>query len=102
MGTAERPPLAGPTAEVRVLRLARGERPVEQRDRVAGEEPLEIRVGGPGQPFTQVAVTMRTPGADFELAAGFEGVAELHQFSDAGDDAGLFGEWRQRNIKPKQ
>lgn len=71
MATAERPPLAGPTAEVRVLRLARGARPVEKRDRVAGEEPLEIRVGGPGQDLTQVAVTMRTPGADFELAAGF-------------------------------
>ena len=86
MGTAERPPLAGPTAEVRVLRLARGERPVEQRDRVAGEEPLEIRVGGPGQPFTQVAVTMRTPGADFELAAGFlltEGfVVDNHEIAD--------------------
>ena len=54
-----------------MLRLARGERPVEKRDRVAGEEPLEIRVGGPGQEATQVAVTMRTPGADFELAAGF-------------------------------
>ena len=68
---SDRPPLAGPTADVGVLRLARGERPVEKRDRVAGEEPLEIRVGGPGQELTQVAVTMRTPGADFELAAGF-------------------------------
>lgn len=39
-------------------------------DRVATEEPLEIRVraGGEKRP---VAVTMRTPGADFELAAGF-------------------------------
>ena len=35
-------------------------------DTVAGEEPLEIRVGG--SPY---AVTMRTPGADFDLVAGF-------------------------------
>ncbi|HSK97987.1 MAG TPA: formate dehydrogenase accessory sulfurtransferase FdhD [Euzebyales bacterium] len=35
-------------------------------DSLAAEEPLEIRVGGEA-----VAVTMRTPGADFELAAGF-------------------------------
>ncbi|HEY2207662.1 MAG TPA: formate dehydrogenase accessory sulfurtransferase FdhD, partial [Gaiellaceae bacterium] len=37
-----------------------------ERDRVAVEEPLEIRIGG-----TPVAVTMRTPGHDEELALGF-------------------------------
>src|SRR5205823_6303881 len=35
-------------------------------DRVAVEEPLEIRIGG-----APVAVTMRTPGHDEELALGF-------------------------------
>jgi FdhD protein len=37
-----------------------------ERDRVAVEEPLEIRVNG-----EPVAVTMRTPGHDEELALGF-------------------------------
>jgi FdhD protein len=37
-----------------------------QRDEVAVEEPLEIRVGG-----APLAVTMRTPGHDEELALGF-------------------------------
>lgn len=32
---------------------------------------MEIRAGGPDQDPVQVAVTMRTPGNDFELAAGF-------------------------------
>jgi FdhD protein len=36
------------------------------QDSVAGEEPLEIRVGD-----APLAVTMRTPGHDLELAAGF-------------------------------
>jgi FdhD protein len=40
-------------------------------DTLAGEEPMEIRAGGPGQEAVAVAVTMRTPGGDFELAAGF-------------------------------
>ena len=38
----------------------------EEADRLAVEEPLEIRLGG--RRFT---LTMRTPGHDDELAAGF-------------------------------
>jgi FdhD protein len=58
--TAERPPYA--TAEVDVVR-----RPGDpERDLVAVEEPLELRIGG-----EPVAVTMRTPGHDEELALGF-------------------------------
>jgi FdhD protein len=49
-----------------VLRVTVGEPPTHRRDTLAGEEPLELRVGG-----KSLAVTMRTPGADFDLAAGF-------------------------------
>jgi len=57
----EAPPYSA--AAVDVLRLPAG---ATERDRVAVEEPLEIRIGG-----TPVAVTMRTPGHDEELAIGF-------------------------------
>jgi FdhD protein len=40
-------------------------------DLVVGEEPLEIRAAGPRQEPVQVAVTMRTPGYEEELALGF-------------------------------
>ena len=52
----------------------------ERTDMLAGEEPLEIRAAGPGQDPVRVAVTMRTPGHDFDLAAGFlitEGLAAV-------------------------
>jgi FdhD protein len=58
---AQAPPYS--TRDVDALRLPSGDR---ERDLVAVEEPLEIRIGG--QP---VAVTMRTPGHDEELALGF-------------------------------
>jgi FdhD protein len=55
-------------ARVTVVRGGHGD---QRPDRLAAEEPMEIRVAGAGQEPTNVAVTMRTPGHDFELAAGF-------------------------------
>jgi FdhD protein len=49
-----------------VTRLEVGGAPRVREDRLAAEEPLEIRLGG-----RSLAVTMRTPGHDVELAAGF-------------------------------
>jgi FdhD protein len=43
-----------------------GERAQRRLDRLAVEEPLEIRLAG-----CSVSVTMRTPGDDLDLAAGF-------------------------------
>ncbi len=53
-------------AATSVLRWKQGNARPEESDWVAREEPLEIRVKG-----ESVAVTMRTPGNDKELALGF-------------------------------
>ncbi|MEO6509802.1 MAG: formate dehydrogenase accessory sulfurtransferase FdhD [Nocardioides sp.] len=67
----------GPTVRTRVHEHGEGTERTRE-DRLATEEPLEIRLGWPGAPPRRVWVTMRTPGHDFELAAGFfchEGMA---------------------------
>ena len=51
---------------VEVIRVAHGVAAPAAGDRVAPEEPLEIRVAG-----DTLALTMRTPGDDRELALGF-------------------------------
>ncbi|HEX6539825.1 MAG TPA: formate dehydrogenase accessory sulfurtransferase FdhD [Candidatus Dormibacteraeota bacterium] len=58
----------------RVLQVSVGGRSSWRTDELTAEEPLEIRVNG-----RPVSVTMRTPGADFDLAVGFlltEGVID--------------------------
>jgi len=77
-------PVNTPTERVRLTEVRDGAA-VERDDEVAGEEPLEVRVepfpARPAERF-RLAVTMRTPGADFELAAGFlvsEGVVRRRE-----------------------
>jgi FdhD protein len=60
----------GPTVRLRVEE-SHEEHTRGREDRVITEEPLEIRLAWPGHPAQRVWVTMRTPGHDFELAAGY-------------------------------
>jgi len=79
-------PRPGPSVEVRIVDVRDG-RSQPRFDRIATEEPLEIRLRAGGRTKT-VAITMRTPGNDFELAAGFlhgegiiRGLTDLHSLS---------------------
>jgi FdhD protein len=63
-------PLRRNITQARVLAVRDGAAH-ELADRLATEEPMEIRAQGPGQDAVSIAVTMRTPGADFDLAVGF-------------------------------
>ncbi len=85
---------AKPDNRVRIVRVRPGG-VAHARDRVAGEEPLEIRLVAGGR-RESVAVTMRTPGHDFELAAGFlagegviagrDDVAAIRYCTEVGED----------------
>jgi FdhD protein len=54
------------SSQIRIVRITSKKRAVECTDVVAQEEPLEIRIRN-----QSIVVTMRTPGNDRELAAGF-------------------------------
>ncbi|MGB7207590.1 MAG: formate dehydrogenase accessory sulfurtransferase FdhD [Pyrinomonadaceae bacterium] len=61
-------------SETAVRRIAAGEEPVDFADVLAVEEPLEIRIGfhkNGKLTHKPISITMRTPGDDAELAAGF-------------------------------
>jgi FdhD protein len=73
----------GPSERTRVVEHNGADRRVHE-DRLATEEPLEIRLAWPGASARRLAVTMRTPGHDFELAAGWlvhEGVLTREQIT---------------------
>jgi FdhD protein len=75
--------VTGRTARRRITRITLDAGQVSDRaDLLAGEEPLGIRIGGQA-----VTLTMRTPGDDIDLAAGFllaEGIV-----SEPGDIAAI-------------
>jgi FdhD protein len=88
--------LAPPTRHVTTTRIVavRGSELEFRGDRVVGEEPLEIRAAGPGQEPVAVAITMRTPGHEAELAIGFlrtEGLIDGGEVlrTTAGDPAAM-------------
>ena len=56
---------------VHVHRVRAGQVEVNQPDELAGEDPLELRAAGPGQPPRTVVTTLRTRGHDEDLAAGW-------------------------------
>lgn len=61
----------GSQTAVQITRVRAGQvTQLSRRDDVVTEEPLEIRLVAGGE-TRRLAVTMRTPGADFELVAGF-------------------------------
>jgi FdhD protein len=59
-----------PVTSVRAVKV-RPDHHVELPEQVVTEEPMQVLIAGPGQEPAPLAITMRTPGHDFELAAGF-------------------------------
>ena len=96
---------------VRIVVDAGGVRTSRRPDSLAGEEPLELRVGHAGSRRTAeegatkggrapLAVTMRTPGDDIDLAIGFlytEGI--IRRGRGRGDGAAVRGDRRAEHVQ---
>lgn len=59
------------TRPLRISRVRDGIGEVDVADEIIVEEPLELRAAGPGQAPRTLLTTLRTPGHDRELAAGW-------------------------------
>jgi FdhD protein len=77
------------TTDIDLTRHANGAASAD-RDAVVIEEPLEIRVGE-----KPVSVTMRTPGDDFDLAAGFLFTESIVR---ASEDVATIRHWGSANV----
>ena len=73
----------------RIVRVD-GDTSTEADDTIAVEEPLEIRIGD-----KPVSVTLRTPGDDFDLAAGFLFTESILR---SADDAESYRHWGSPNV----
>ncbi|MFC5177055.1 formate dehydrogenase accessory sulfurtransferase FdhD [Nocardioides taihuensis] len=93
-----RPRRPGPTVRVRVDELRADVDDRHHEDRLATEEPLEVRLAWPGVPARRVWVTMRTPGHDFELAAGWV----VHEGLAAPEDLHTVVYCTDRDLTPEQ
>jgi FdhD protein len=93
--TGDAPPPVRHVTSHRVVAV-RGESLEVRDDRVVGEAPLEIRAAGPRQDPVAVAITMRTPGHEAELAVGFlltEGLLEGQEvLGTSGGDPGTLSQ----------
>jgi FdhD protein len=88
------PDLDARNSATRRVLAVRGPVAEHRTDTLVGEEPLEIRVAGTSQLPVAIAVTMRTPGSEVELAVGFLRTEGLIQDGDvvaveSGDPAAL-------------
>jgi FdhD protein len=88
----------GSSVRVRVHEV-RDASQVTREDRLATEEPLEVRLGWPGTTAYRVGVTMRTPGHDFELAVGLLAAAGV---VTGADQLRTVAYCRDRSLRPAE
>jgi len=88
----------GPISRLRVAESTSAGDDVVREDHVVAEEPLEIRVSWPGADPRRAWVTMRTPGSDFELAAGWA----FHEGLVGADDLAEVAYCTDEDLTPEQ